>query len=141
MVTKVTMVTVQSIQPKPLAISVSDREDPLQNPAGSATMSMTEMLETFHKMPALVSYRVRCGKPTCRCVSGQRHGPYWFLHWREGSVQRRRYIRRADVPAMTALINQWQSTKVAERQHMADAMNELRDLRCWVRSLEREIVK
>jgi hypothetical protein len=101
-------------------------------------MSLIESLETFHKTPALVSYRVRCGKPTCRCASGHRHGPYWFLHWREGAVQRRRYIRRADVPTITLIINAWHSARVAERQQVTDAMNELRELRYWIHSLEQE---
>lgn len=32
-----------------------------------------------------VSYQrelVRCGKPTCRCVKGKPHGPYWYSYQR-----------------------------------------------------------
>src|SRR3990170_1171795 len=30
-----------------------------------------------------VTYRselVRCGKPTCKCTRGERHGPYWYAY-------------------------------------------------------------
>ena len=29
--------------------------------------------------------RVKCGKPSCKCVSGAGHGPYWYgFQWRNG---------------------------------------------------------
>ena len=44
----------------------------------------------------LVAEHVRCGKPKCRCGRGKRHGPYWYLYYRqlEGGVwrQRKRYV-------------------------------------------------
>jgi hypothetical protein len=30
----------------------------------------------------LVRERVKCGKPSCRCAHGLRHGPYTFLRYR-----------------------------------------------------------
>lgn len=35
---------------------------------------------------------VRCGKPNCRCASGELHGPYWYLHQRVGGRVVRSYI-------------------------------------------------
>jgi hypothetical protein len=29
--------------------------------------------------PQLVRERVKCGKPSCRCTRGVRHGPYWYF--------------------------------------------------------------
>ena len=44
----------------------------------------------------------RCGKPTCRCAGGDRHGPYWRRFWREGGRTRSQYVRQVDVPAVAA---------------------------------------
>ncbi|HEX2023024.1 MAG TPA: DUF6788 family protein [Candidatus Thermoplasmatota archaeon] len=38
---------------------------------------------------------VRCGKPGCRCASGERHGPYTYKYWREGKRLRKAYVGRA----------------------------------------------
>lgn len=73
-------------------------------------MSSIDFARAFHKTPALVCYPVRCGKPPCRCAVGQGYGPYWFLHWREGAIQRRRYVRQANVDAVRAVI--------ARRRHL-----------------------
>jgi len=35
---------------------------------------------------------VRCGKPTCRCATGERHGPYLYRRWREDGRQLRAYV-------------------------------------------------
>ena len=43
----------------------------------------------------LVRERVKCGKPSCRCASGLRHGPYVFLRYQywDGDTGRDRYAR------------------------------------------------
>ena len=64
----------------------------------------------------VVTSWVRCGKPTCRCVTGQPHGPYFYHRWREdvyeegdgvpgptGHRHRRRYVPRHDAPRVAAL--------------------------------------
>ena len=48
----------------------------------------------------------RCGKSTCRCARGTLHGPYWYLRWREGVRQRRRYVPREQVNAIREAIDQ-----------------------------------
>ena len=79
---------------------------------------------------------MRCGKPTCRCAGGQGHGPYWFLHWREGAIQRRRYVRHAEVAAVRAVIERRQDADREARRVVALALADLRRLRAWVRELE-----
>ena len=98
--------------------------------------SSLEIVKAFHKTPALASYRVRCGKSNCRCTTDVRHGPYWFLHWREGTVQRRRYVRQADVAAVRAVIERQRYIDREERRAAAQAMADLRRLRTWLRELE-----
>jgi len=52
----------------------------------------------------LVRERVKCGKPSCRCAHGLRHGPYWFLRYQywDGAAGRDRYAReyvpRSELP-------------------------------------------
>lgn len=35
---------------------------------------------------------IRCGKPGCRCQTGERHGPYYYRVWREGNRVRKVYV-------------------------------------------------
>lgn len=37
-------------------------------------MTALEIAKTLYKTPIFVSHRVRCGKPTCRCATGEGHG-------------------------------------------------------------------
>ena len=64
---------------------------------------------TFDVVPPIGSLQRewrRCGKPRCRCARGSRHGPYWYLRWREGGRQRRRYVARERVDATRAALEQ-----------------------------------
>lgn len=99
-------------------------------------MSSIDFAKTFHKTPALVCYPVRCGKPTCRCAVGQGHGPYWFLHWREGAIQRRRYVRQAEIDAVRTVIARRRRSDRDARQAVALARVDLRRLRAWLREIE-----
>src|SRR5688500_17564840 len=98
-------------------------------------MAQTKTLDLFLNTPALVSYRVRCGKPNCRCAKGEGHGPYWYLRWREGSVQRRHYVRQAEVLTVRALIERRRQHDRDERQAANAALADLRRLRQWLKEL------
>jgi len=54
----------------------------------------------------LVAEYVRCGKPGCRCQRGEKHGPYWYVHFRrlENGTwrQRKRYVPRDQVDVVRA---------------------------------------
>jgi Family of unknown function (DUF6788) len=67
--------------------------------------------------PYLVSESVRCGKPTCRCNQGLRHGPYWYLRYEEWDAEARvdRYRREYIPKRELARVRQW------IRRHRADA--------------------
>ena len=97
--------------------------------------SALETAESFYKTPALVSHRVRCGKPNCRCAAGASHGPYWFLHWREGRVQRRKYVRGADLAAVRAVVEARRADDRAARRAAALALADLRGVRAWLRDM------
>ena len=102
---------------------------------GARVSAALDFAETFHKTAALVSYRVRCGKPNCRCAAGAEHGPYWFLRWREGTVQRRRYVRQADVAAVRAVIERRRTADRAARLARLLALEGLREVEAWLRTL------
>jgi hypothetical protein len=105
-------------------------------PEGRRVSSSLEFVKTFHKTPALLSYRVRCGKAECACATGEGHGPYWYLRWREGAVRRCRYVRQSEVEAVRAVIEERQRHDRKTRWLVALALGELRGLRRWLRDLE-----
>jgi hypothetical protein len=104
--------------------------------AATDLMSALEIAKTLYKTPAMVSHRVRCGKPNCRCASGEGHGPYHFLHWRQCGIQRRCYVRRADVEAVRAVIERRHWLDRERRLLLATSRAELRSLRSWLKDLE-----
>src|SRR5215207_2429629 len=82
--------------------------------AGSARAA-TEIAKSLYKIPTLLTTWTRCGKPRCRCREGHLHGPYHALHWRDGAIQRRRYVRSGDVPAVRAILEKRREEWRAER--------------------------
>lgn len=69
------------------------RERATENP--KATIKID--LEPGH----VAQVRVRCGKPNCKCMHGQRHIAHYHV-WRCDGVRYRRYVRRADVDNVRA---------------------------------------
>jgi hypothetical protein len=71
----------------------------------------------------LIPELVRCGKPTCRCAAGERHGPYWYLRWRDRGRQRRAYIPAAKLERMRYYLALWRAvngpTQAAMRREQA----------------------
>lgn len=104
--------------------------------AAPARLSATKFAETFHKTPALVAYRVRCGKPGCHCATGERHGPYWFLRWRDGARQRRRYVSAEELDAVRVVITRRKSADRSERLARYGALADLRELKRWLTEIE-----
>ena len=54
----------------------------------------------------LVAEYVRCGKLSCKCRRGERHGPYWYLRFRRFESgawrQRKRYVPTGRVMVIRA---------------------------------------
>ncbi len=103
--------------------------------AGRRPLTPLELAETFHKTPALVAYRVRCGKSSCRCATGEKHGPYWFLRWRDGTRQRRCYVKGNDVTAVLAVLDRRLAEERAGRLARLLALEDLREVEAWLRSI------
>ncbi|MDP8924166.1 MAG: hypothetical protein M3O34_14985 [Chloroflexota bacterium] len=75
----------------------------------------------------------RCGKPSCRCARGQRHGPYWSRFWREGGRRRRAYVRPSDLAHVRAGLAEWRRLHPPVRS----ARQVLAELRRLFRQIER----
>lgn len=102
----------------------------------AASPRATEIAKTLYKIPALLTTWTRCGKTNCRCATGRPHGPYHVLHWREGTVQRRRYVRKADVPAVRAILETRRAQRRAERFAYALSLHSWRELAALVAEVE-----
>jgi hypothetical protein len=74
--------------------------------SGSLTMRSYRWLTVSmqdREAPQLVREWVKCGKPSCHCAGGVRHGPYWYFRYEEwdradGVVRyRREYVPRCEL--------------------------------------------
>jgi len=59
---------------------------------------------------------IRCGKSGCRCRLGERHGPYYYRIWREGSRVQKAYVRREDLDAVQAACDAYRTYQRHLRQ-------------------------
>lgn len=100
-------------------------------PASAVALSALEVAESCPKIPALVAARTRCGKAGCRCARGELHDTR-YLRWREGGRHRRRYVRRADVADVEAVLARRRMERAAARMTWQQAARELErlDARC-----------
>ena len=98
--------------------------------------SVTELAKSLYKIPVLLTTRTRCGKTHCRCRTGHLHGPYHALQWREGTTQRRRYVRTAEVPGIRAILQQRRCQRHQERLALAASLQSWRALACLTAEVE-----
>jgi hypothetical protein len=76
---------------------------------------------------ALRAELIRCGKPSCRCARGERHGPYLYRRWRENGLQRRQYVKPADAERVRACLAEWRRLHPPARS-AREVIRELRRL-------------
>ncbi len=74
----------------------------------------------------------RCGKPSCHCAAGARHGPYFYRHERVRRRQRKVYVRPDQVEAVRASIGAWKERHPPARS----VRRELAELRRLLRLLD-----
>ncbi len=111
------------------------REKRFLSGAGSAR-AVTEIAKSLYKIPVLLTTWTRCGKPACRCNAGRLHGPYHALHWRDGAIQRRRYVRASDVPAVRTILEKRREQRATERLVLALSTRTWRELSGWIAEYE-----
>lgn len=82
-------------------------------------------------LPGVVcAQRVRCGRPNCRCATGQGHLAY-YRFWRENGRLRKCYVRRAELAAVRAACD----ARRRQRRGLAEAWQQWRQLVAVVREV------
>ena len=81
---------------------------------------------------SLVEQYVTCGKAGCRCARGQKHGPLYYLYWKEQGKSRSLYVPRDKV---AELRRQIQNYRRFQKKLTALLLHQLRD---WQRTLQEE---
>jgi hypothetical protein len=91
----------------------------------SARQHLQELMRD-HLMVAgsLVEQYVTCGKSACRCASGEKHGPVYYLYWKEDGRSRSMYVPLGEVNVLRKQIETYRRAQVvlqagAERQRRA----------------------
>jgi hypothetical protein len=79
---------------------------------------------------SLVKQYVICGKPGCRCLRGQKHGPLFYLYWKEQGRSRSLYVPRAKVAELRRQIQNYR------RLQKELARRVRRQLREWQRHFQ-----
>ena len=107
----------------------------------SESLVTIETVKTLPKTGAasLCQQWIRCGKSRCRCATGELHGPYQYLFWREGGRLKKRYIRQHDVEDVRVEIDQRRQWRWLEREARAlsrriwrEQLGELREYERWL---------
>jgi hypothetical protein len=80
---------------------------------------------------SLVEQYVTCGKPTCRCARGAKHGPLYYFYWKEEGRSRSLYVPRDQVTELRGQLDNY-------RRFQAE-LNAVvrRQLRAWQRRLQK----
>jgi hypothetical protein len=103
---------------------------------------MNKLIETLPKTRAVSLHQqwTRCGKPSCRCARGALHGPYWYLFWRERGRLHKRYVPRAELAQMRALVAEHRAGLALQRaalrlyrQLWREQLGEMRQYERWLR--------
>jgi hypothetical protein len=77
--------------------------------------------------PQLVREWVKCGKPSCRCARGMRHGPYWYFRYEEwdraaGLVRyRREYVPKRELGRVRRWIKRHRRENQRTRSFLSSA--------------------
>jgi hypothetical protein len=99
---------------------------------GRAPKKSAEMLPKILRLAgsngSLQAQRVRCGKANCRCARGELHEGYHYFFARIGGRQFKVYVRRADVPAVRAVIQARAVRRTQWRSELNEARGFLRRL-------------
>jgi len=81
---------------------------------------------------SLVKQYVICGKSGCRCQRGQKHGPLFYLYWKEQGRSRSLYVPREKVVEIRRQIHNYRRVQKELAQRVR------RQLREWQRNLQEE---
>lgn len=100
---------------------------------GTDTQKYVELLP---KNASVCAQWVRCGRVPCRCAAGGRHGPYWYLFWREDGRLRKRYVRNAEAEPLQKALAERRGSRHRLAGQIARGQEALRQSRARVRDME-----
>jgi hypothetical protein len=81
---------------------------------------------------SLVKQYVVCGKSRCRCQRGQRHGPLYYLYWKEQGRSRSLYVPRARVAEMRRQVQNYRGLQKELARRVRQGLRE------WQRHLQED---
>ncbi len=91
--------------------------------------------ESFMPLKGVVVAEMkRCGKPSCRCNSGQLHGPYHVRYFRERGRLRKRYVSPHALQSVRAGIEarrQEVSERREARHQLGLLLQALKEMDLW----------
>src|SRR5688500_9346387 len=101
--------------------------------------SVIRKTKTANPLPKMIpgavcAQKVRCGKQSCKCQSGDLHGPYFYYFSRKGGKLIKRYVRKADVRRVRDACTRYQDVERQKRnlirahlRHWSSFREELRE--------------
>jgi hypothetical protein len=89
---------------------------------------------------AVCAQMIRCGKESCRCATGQLHGPYFYHFARVNGVLKKRYLRLDSVEAITEACRNYRAERVRQRREQRESVAILVTIRDRIRRSEAELV-
>jgi hypothetical protein len=69
---------------------------------------------------ALEPRYVRCGRPNCKCVKGQLHGPYYLRRWQHYGKRYSKYVKKGEVSATFDACLEYKRNKQETRELIRD---------------------
>lgn len=104
----------------------------------SAPPAKTKSRKPLPKSGAVCAQWVRCGHPRCRCASGELHGPYHYLFWRERGRLRKRYVPLGDVERVRTSCDAQRQQARERRRRASKAWGQLRAARALILEVLRD---
>ncbi len=102
-------------------------------PASVIQKRLDALLQDFPLLAgSLVKQFVICGKPGCRCRGGRKHGPLFYLYWKEQGRSRSLYVPRDQVGELRRRIQNYRRLQ----RELARRLQ--RELRAWQRHFQEE---
>lgn len=90
---------------------------------------------------AVCAQMTRCGKPNCKCVRGELHGPYFYHFKRVNGVLMKRYVKKKDAYRMRAACEARRRMEKRDRSAHKLTVRQLAKLIEQLRGNERLLLK
>ena len=93
--------------------------------------------DSLPKNLAVCLQYVRCGKSPCACVEGEKHGPYWYVFWRDHGRLRKQYLPTVEGEGLKRKLADRRLKRRRQAAAIAEARGNLRRTAEIIREIER----